>query len=336
MKNFEEIIKKAKGVRMRPDEKSAIRARLYAVVYGREAGSRKQEARSWVSVFFRPIPMLASLMIALLVGGGVSFASENSLPGDLLYPIKVSINEEIRSKLALSVEAKADWEVTRVDRRLTEAEKLSDKGRLTSEQQEKVQIAFDKHAIAAQSRATAKVNEKIEKIARKHEKMIARITKQPEARVTTGASLVAEVKTKEIPARTEIEIEESADASHDDRRSAQETTLELTANRAMGVAENKISEVKKYIESVKDPEIKFKAEEYLDLAMRALIEGRARVEQKLYGEGIILFRKSFQIAQKAREAVDETLTGWRGEENVEIGGSIDVDVEIRGRTPLLP
>src|SRR3989338_6446139 len=47
-------------------------------------------------------PMTIALIIALLIGGGTSFAAEGAVPGDVLYPVKVNINEEIRGVVAFS------------------------------------------------------------------------------------------------------------------------------------------------------------------------------------------------------------------------------------------
>ena len=35
------------------------------------------------------------LIIILIIGGGASFAAEQAVPGNLLYPVKISINEKV-------------------------------------------------------------------------------------------------------------------------------------------------------------------------------------------------------------------------------------------------
>ena len=64
-----------------------------------------------------PIILILALMFG---GGGISYAAEGAVPGDALYPIKVSVNEEVRDLVAFSPEAKADWETRRLERRLAE------------------------------------------------------------------------------------------------------------------------------------------------------------------------------------------------------------------------
>ncbi len=52
----------------------------------------------------------SALALCLLLGGSLSYAAAGSLPGDLLYPVKININEKISSTLARSDEAKAKAE----------------------------------------------------------------------------------------------------------------------------------------------------------------------------------------------------------------------------------
>jgi len=73
----------------------------------------------------------ATLVMALVVGVGTSYASEGALPGDLLYPIKIHINESAHAALLSSESAKAEWNTQLVSKRLKEAELLAAKDRLT-------------------------------------------------------------------------------------------------------------------------------------------------------------------------------------------------------------
>jgi hypothetical protein len=56
--------------------------------------------------------------------GTVAFGAEQSLPGDLLYPVKLSFNETVEGALKRTPEAQAAFELTRTERRLEEAEAL--------------------------------------------------------------------------------------------------------------------------------------------------------------------------------------------------------------------
>lgn len=81
----------------------------------------------------RMAPIALGLIMALSLGGSVTLAAEQSLPGDTLYPVKVSVNEEIRGAFTFSDEARADFEAKRAERRLEEASRLSKEGRLNAQ-----------------------------------------------------------------------------------------------------------------------------------------------------------------------------------------------------------
>ena len=86
-------------------------------------------------------------MIAL--GGGASFAAESAVPGDMLYPVKVQVNEQVRAALAVSAEADAEWEATLAERRLDEAHKLEAKGELDASVAAELGAAFSGHSETA-------------------------------------------------------------------------------------------------------------------------------------------------------------------------------------------
>jgi hypothetical protein len=119
MERFEEQLHRAKRLGVfDADRKAALRAELAARLRGEAALERPLAARRrWL---FRPAALVAGTLVIFLVSG-TSFAAEAALPGSPLYPVKVNVNEEVRAALALTPEAKADWDITRAERRLEEA-----------------------------------------------------------------------------------------------------------------------------------------------------------------------------------------------------------------------
>jgi hypothetical protein len=72
--------------------------------------------------------MLASaFVIVILVSatGGTSIVANSSVPGNLLYPVKINLNEKVETFTAISSEAKAVVEAKHINERLSEAEILS-------------------------------------------------------------------------------------------------------------------------------------------------------------------------------------------------------------------
>jgi hypothetical protein len=90
---------------------------------------------------------VATLAVILMV----PFAAEQTVPGDVLYPVKVRFNEEVRSSLAVTPYQQIQWETKRVERRLAEARLLATEGKLTEEVEAEVAAAVKVHTDAAQA-----------------------------------------------------------------------------------------------------------------------------------------------------------------------------------------
>lgn len=102
---------------------------------------------------FRNIKTMPVLVIlGLLMGGSVSFASENTVPGDILFPVKVHINERVRGAVAVTPQAKAEWELHLVERRLDEIEKLATLPEVSSDAKDIAQDNLEKYTERAKER----------------------------------------------------------------------------------------------------------------------------------------------------------------------------------------
>jgi len=74
----------------------------------------------------------SGFLILFLIFGGTSFAAEGALPGDILYPIKIHVNESVGSLLAFTPKSRAKTAVSHALARLDETEKLMSKNKLSS------------------------------------------------------------------------------------------------------------------------------------------------------------------------------------------------------------
>lgn len=68
--------------------------------------------------------MPLALLLLLIVGGGTGVVAEKALPGDVLYPVKIHVNENIQSALAVTAQGDAEVAIKQATRRLEEVEKL--------------------------------------------------------------------------------------------------------------------------------------------------------------------------------------------------------------------
>ena len=116
------------------------------------------------------IAMATAVIVAVVFAfGGVASASEGALPGDVLYPVKVSIAEPVIGALIVSNEARAKWETELVERRLLETETLAVQGKLDAQTDAELSERFEKHVAIARARmadeetfeATLEVHERV-------------------------------------------------------------------------------------------------------------------------------------------------------------------------------
>jgi len=141
-KEFESIIKAIKSIKLKEDEKSIMLANLLEEVPPsyEENQNATNSTTSRLYYYYQSIknnyflinknkfvPIFAMVLIVVLTGGTSAFA-EKAVPGDLLYKIKVSINEPVTGIFSsLSKEEETEWKERLVERRLEEAQKLISK-----------------------------------------------------------------------------------------------------------------------------------------------------------------------------------------------------------------
>lgn len=88
------------------------------------------------------LPVTAALIFVLT--SGTVLASNSSLPGDTLYPVK-KFNESVQSVVAVGTKAKTKVSTEHAVARLKEAKELASKGGLTEEKALKLEVEFQKH-----------------------------------------------------------------------------------------------------------------------------------------------------------------------------------------------
>jgi hypothetical protein len=94
-------------------------------------------------VFYVVIPL-----IFILTSGGLVFASQDSLPDSILYPIKVNVVEPIVGALTFSPNDQAKYQINLATKRLVEAETLASQGKLNKPTEKKLDNLLDNHTVA--------------------------------------------------------------------------------------------------------------------------------------------------------------------------------------------
>lgn len=127
---MEHIIKQlkngAKHARLSSVEKEEIKSALFHHMSANPVNIHYSIPSPFNIYNFRNKKSISALVLGgLLMGSSVSFAAENTVPGDVLFPIKIHVNEAVRGATTVTQKAKAEWEIRLVERRLEEVEKLA-------------------------------------------------------------------------------------------------------------------------------------------------------------------------------------------------------------------
>lgn len=145
----------AKDVALQATEKSAVKSRLEQFMQMHPAQTKPARASFMQRVFMgmrNPFSLQALPATAAIVGilvsstGGLTYAAESSVPGDSLYPVKVSVTEPIREAMAFRADQKARVHLWRMERRLQEAEELLLQEDLDDERRETLESYMEDHA----------------------------------------------------------------------------------------------------------------------------------------------------------------------------------------------
>lgn len=151
---LDNVKKEAEKIRMSDAEKVAMHARIFGVLSPFKSPQGEALRRSpYVPFSFSLRFVAASSLVLVLVGAGTASAAQDALPGDALYPVKISILEKAESALARSPAAKAQVHAKLAERRLAEAQSLSAQGRLDGQKGAQLEVSFAAHAAAAEALA---------------------------------------------------------------------------------------------------------------------------------------------------------------------------------------
>lgn len=154
--DFQNIFHMMRSVRLTSHEKLAMRAAVLRRAGIAQGGARAVGARpSIFGIEFRRRTIVAGSVIgALLLGSTMSYAAEGALPGDVLYPVKISVNERVREAFAQSNKDKAVLETQLASRRLEETERLAILGRLSTTTQVALEARATEHITKAEAYRT--------------------------------------------------------------------------------------------------------------------------------------------------------------------------------------
>jgi len=199
MNNTDKINHNAKEINLHTEEKALIRASVLEhiernpipSVFISDGGVSNVKRLGIKSPFLifgftrkYMVPMTLSLILMLCVG--TSVFAQNALPGDLLYPVKINVNENLESFVAVTPKAVAQVSVKQAIRRLTEAEELAKQNKLNASSTDEIKGKFedkissvDRQIYNLESRgatsSVAEIKNEFKKQVKKHSDMFLRI-----------------------------------------------------------------------------------------------------------------------------------------------------------------
>ncbi len=242
--NLDHISNKAESVRMTSAEKMDMLSNLRA--YANANPVRIAQPSIW---YGRALSYAAAFV--LIVGtGATSFAAEKALPGDTLYAVKTGLNEGVVRILPLGASAKAKVEISMIDRRMGELEKMIVSEKDTPENVDTVMLKieehkdeFDAHVVAlggGQDAEAAQIHSELETVVDTHIAVLSEITSMDEEPETDQDPVTQPepepeyadpvMQADEVPEDTSVMMASVADDSADaDTSVAMRTSLKVAA-----------------------------------------------------------------------------------------------------------
>lgn len=146
----EQLQKQAADMGLTRNEKDAMRMAIQAHMRAHPAKPVPSLWFGWVMQARFMVPALAILLLCV----STTYAAQGALPGDLLYPIKIHINEQVEVALAGTPTKKVAVETSLAERRVGEAQTLAARGALDVSTTKELEDNFNAHAQEAITLAT--------------------------------------------------------------------------------------------------------------------------------------------------------------------------------------
>ncbi len=261
--------------------------------------------------------------ISILFAGGASFAAESSLPWDMLYGIKVNINEQIQSAFTFWAEAEAELQISRVEERIEERNTLEAQWNLNSELD--AQIAAQ---ILAHSEVFQKENKKLQEQESSSESSVTTELKTSSILETRLSSLIG-IYNSQSSVDAQIKTESSTSSSVNDNQGNVDSSSQVEIN-VSGDTENEIDTI---IDSVSEIETNIEAE--INSWLDTVIDIQAQWSWDLddVSESTIEFLNAISTDQETQlessTTIDSTLNTQESDTLIDSSSSLQNTLNIR-------
>jgi hypothetical protein len=258
---------------------------------------------------FRFVP--ATLALFLVLGVGTTYAAEGALPGDVLYAVKIGVNERLQEALAFSAAAKTSWYGERIERRLAEAEILVAEGKLTPVAQTHIEAhlqttvdAFDtqveKLAAIEGDTAAAAAHSDLEASLIGHAEVLVALSARS-ASEGAAQSIIRSIISKAERAQSIRAAKEAGIASRQDRQKVRAAALEKQEMARKAIDNVREKAATGFIAATSSAQI---AHEAADVAERALTDAEAKLRDGDYGRAFSTFQEAIRNVRTVEVHID--------------------------------
>jgi len=316
-KEFKKLFKESAQIKLDQKDRTRIRENLYQFMEGNPIS---ESPKVPLTILFRRHAFVFTALIIIFGTAGLSFTAEGSVPGGIFYPIK-QMNERIVSSFIFSEEAKLQWEIRKVERRLEEAEKLASKENLKEKYIVYLEEDFEERAQMINSKIAefevqkkmadaAEFSSHFETSLRAHDNILTKIIKSKSAPENEVEPLILNIRAKtnlasRVRAKTEDAVLRDAPMGGGGALmlAAQSTSapseLDLAVQERLADTEKRIEKVQEMLQKNElSEETIAKVQTKIDWARELIKNG-----EKHLSEGVI--SKSFLLAQQANRIVHE-------------------------------
>lgn len=270
---------------------------------------------SW-SFYFKAVP--AFVLMFAIVGAPISFAAERSLPGDVLYTVKVKVNEEVAAAFVPKKE-KDEYYQKLLNKRVTEMKTLAKTGDLDTDALEDISNTLEDNVNNVLV-ALGESEEPVEDVLQSHQEVLALIELNEEIIAANDADVIEEALDQNLEATELIEVEidsTSSSTSSTTIESAQpkseDTEKEKHLNKISGlrnIAENALNKKVEEISSKEDDK-----KDFVDDVKETLKETRGE-------DPVIMHLDEVETLEEALE-VNEGLIKTKIEREIEVESEVD-------------
>ena len=330
MNNIEQIFNSAKQTALSQEEKSAILHNVSSFINSNPIINITPQVSPYVRFnemvrhhYYNNVKALQlqtlttntmiPLLILLALTGGTSFAANNSLPGEALYPVKIHLNENVESLLAVTAKADAQVDADHAILRLKEAEQLASEGKLTPALNTEIKNNFANEVKSlATNLSDVKKNgdlKNLSEISDSFEKELSGRYHSLDNLVKNSTSTKSEL----------LDLTKTVKGEHDNVQKDLNETDRLTvgsstspeaktvAEGAKKSAENKIDEVQKFITANTDasttPAVTTKVATMMSEVNKEMADGNAKLATAEYADAFAIFKQSARDVQEVKQVV---------------------------------